>query len=797
MELLLNMTIGGTVTACMILLIKLLLKNQLTPKWHFYLWIILAIRLMIPGLPESEISLLNNIPVTQIGNTVGSTSTDPSSAVDAVGPSYIEGKIVMKSPVTGVEQNRSFSVPEQRVNILILGWMAGAILMAVYLSGAYGVFNYKVKKLSVCRNLEILKLFEEVKSEVGLKGNRISLRSGGTTPMLQGILKPTILIPEGYSKEELRHILIHEFCHYKHRDILVNMICCAFLCIYWFNPVMWLCFYMVRRDIEILCDERVIEITGERKEYAKTLLQTALKRNQFLFATTSMQNGEKEVSKRIKHIAYFKKPKLWISVLAIMVVLVTGLVCLTNASEKTVNIGVGNYFVTVPESWFNATSAEPLFYDEKGESFGGINLSEVDLGDDQGKKFETATMPMPNHSEILERKVLKEDDKTFIIVNLDFETETAAEFEKRKAAGDNDHLKKINQNYIFMMPDAKDDYVYTVWANSGAVTENKLLKIAKTLQKDPYPQGYQPSTTFKEDWTATLKNLLEDYFQNYADTEMSMTTDVSGYQIDQMEPYEDQEASWSVIYPNVAVLRVAYTIDIAYPGQYSFAGGGFQIGEGNKTKSYKDQLAVFQKDNLGNAKFLGFVWQQDIAELGEAMAILRTISDTDQAQSPNALLELKTPYIGNHSADGSIIRVLPLAGYSNGLALHTKEEPYGLTVSYDLTELGDKVFESRPDKAMTDSSGWDPNPYIRAQLYRNSAILLALIDNCSTVEFQITGLSETGVSYTYSYLKDRETLTKELSQDPRKYTESLETFTDFLNSLELTQISIIRGNQKN
>jgi len=123
-----------------------------------------------------------------------------------------------------------------------------------------------------------------------------------------------------------------------------------------------------------------------------------------------------------------------------------------------------------------------------------------------------------------------------------------------------------------------------------------LIKIAKTLQKEPYPQGYQPEMAYQDDWVKTADKLLAEYFKNYVNAEMSIYSDISGYRIDSIEQYEDQNASWSVIYPNTAVFRVDYTLNIAYPDLYSFPGGGFEIGQGNKTKIYKDQLAVFRKD---------------------------------------------------------------------------------------------------------------------------------------------------------------------------------------------------------
>ena len=663
--------------------------------------------------------------------------------------------------------------------------------MAGYLIGAYWLFRRKTGRLPACRETEILELFEECKAEAGVFTGRISLRIGGSTPMLRGIIRPAILIPEGYSKEELRHVLIHELCHYKHKDIFVNVICSAFLCAYWFNPVFWLCFYIIRRDVEFLCDERVIEITGERKEYSRTLLKTALRRNRFVFATTSMQNGEKEVAKRIKHIAYFKKPKLWISMLAAAAVLAAGVVCLTDASAvNTVNADVGGgYFIKIPENWIDYRAGDLRFINENGESFGGVYYTQMDLGTNKDVNFETVGLPLPNHSQVLERKVIKGEGNTLILVNLDMDSETASQIAERNASGDNSPSEKINQNYVFILPDQTKNEVFTIWADSSHVTERQLLKIADTLRENPYPEGYQPETAYQDSWTKTATSLLNDYFKNYVDADMSMSSDVSGYRIDGMESYEDQDSSWSVFYPNTAVFRVDYTLDIAYPDQYSFPGGGFEVGAGNKTKIYKDQLAVFRKDNFGNAKFLGFVWPQDRGELGDSGAILRTLSYTDPAQSPEALLKLKTPYIGNNSAVGRILGSLPLAQYSTGIELHTKAEPYGLTVDYDMTGLRGSIFTPRLDKALTDSSGWELRPALRGQFYKNSAILLALIDNCSSVEFRIKGVSDTGVPYTCYFLADRETLTKQLSQDPRSFAAGEEAFTGLINRLEAEQMA--------
>lgn len=794
MELLINMTLGGTVTACLILLVKRVLKNKLTPKWHLYLWVILALRLMVPGLPESDFSLLNAVPTAQNFTAVQNPAPGYSEPTGVNHAGYLEGSVVIKSPVSGAEQKKSFSVPERGVNYIFAGWAAGAALMAAYTAVVYLLFSRKTRRLPVCTDAEILKIFQECKFEAGVKSKRLSIRMGGTTPMLLGIFKPVILIPEGYAENELRHVLIHELCHYKHKDILLNVIGAAFLCAYWFNPVLWYCFYQMRRDVEFLCDERVVEITGERKAYSMTLLKTAMKRNQYLFATTSMQNGEKEVAKRIRRIAGLKKPAVWISALAILILLATSMVCLTNASSShTVNVEIGGgYYIKMPESWMGSgvsADTELLFTDKNGKSFGGAYYSQPQLGENKTENFENLESGglLPNHSEVMERTLIKGDGYPLIFINLNMDSETAAQMEERKAAGDNSPSEKINQNYVFLLPDPTKDEVYTIWADSSRVTEKQLIKIARSLRQDPYPQGFQPQVAFGNSWTDTSSDLLKKYFRNYADADLPVTSSISGYHIDHLAGVKDQNNSWSVIYPDAAVFLVDYTLDIAYPEQYSFAGGGFDVGEGNKTKIYKNQLAVFKKDNMGNASFLGFVLPQDQEALGADRAVVHMIGYADPAQSPEALLKLKMPYIGDHIRVGKILGSFPLARYGAGIELHTKAEPYGLTVNYDLTAVGSKVFDPRPDKAKTDSSGWNPNPYLKAQLYKSSGILLSLIDNCSTVEFKITGMSEDGVPYTYYYLTDRESLTKEFSRDPRSYADNIESFSEYINKLGETE----------
>lgn len=836
MELLMNTTIAGTVTALAILLIKLILKDKLTPKWHVAIWLILAVRLLVPVLPESDVSVFNAIPrvehtgIVQSDGDVdvrdvrnGQNARKEAAYTSQEEPVFRSG-FALQTPATITMGDGSFTVKKRSADWIVFGWKAGMAAMAIALIATGAVFGRRVRKLPLCRDPELLALFENCKKEAGVKSGRIQLRMGGDTPMLAGLRKPVILIPEGYTYEELRHVLLHELCHYRHKDIWINVLCCFLLSVYWFNPVLWLCFFIIRRDLEMLCDCRTVEITGERKSYASVLLKTALKRNQFLPAATAMQNGEKEVAKRIRSLAYFRRPKLWISVAAVIAILAVAVLCLTNGTfSRTVILDAGDgYFLKIPKSWEagaeQQVSDDPetlvttIFHDKEGNAFGGIERLGVDLEPyldpsappwQQGASSEkidymTVKLPEPNHSREVSRTVIEDlTPVPTIIVELEKDSETAAQEAERNASGDMTPSKKIRETHIylwpdspsaFLFPDSRAPYVYDLWADAGAIPQADLVKIAKTFQKEERPGTYKPAADFSGGWEKTAKGLLEEYFENYADAQLTRASDISGYSIQSLKPLKDGDGFWRVIYPDSAVFQINYTLDIAYPDQYKFTGGDFEIGEGKRTKIFKDELAVFSLNGEGKAVFLGFISASYADGLGQSSTVISLINHGEMKERAAALIKAKTPYVGDNSKVRHLVDLMPMAEYFSGMELQTREEPYGITVNYDLTEMGNKIFEGGEERAPTDSRGWDVNPYIHAQLYQNAAMLLSLVDNAGTVALNVKGISETGASYTYAYLLDRETLNKKFVQDARWSAGSVESYCDFLNALETSQV---------
>ena len=225
-------------------------------------------------------------------------------------------------PLPETEPKKSVIIPYEAI------WLTGAIILFTYFCFIYIIHLLRTKNKKEL-STEIL---NECKKILGIKRQVFIFE--GKTPMLMGIIKPKIIIPDGYSENEQRNIVIHELCHLKNNDILFIWIAVIILCLNWFNPVIWYSFFLFRRDIEVYCDERVLKYTDSKKDYAQLLLKTALEKNRFVLGTTSLQNGEKEVERRIKYMAYFKKPKFIWSFIILALVVAISVICLTNGTNN-------------------------------------------------------------------------------------------------------------------------------------------------------------------------------------------------------------------------------------------------------------------------------------------------------------------------------------------------------------------------------------------------------------------------------------------------------------------------------
>lgn len=211
------------------------------------------------------------------------------------------------------------SIPAALTKILPLIWVAMAACIGIYSVASYLHLRRQV--------------LDAVKIPGGWESDRID------TAFVLGFLKPKIYIPTGMSPETRKQILAHERTHLDKGDQWIKMLGFVALAVHWFNPLVWVSYICLCKDIELACDERVIQFMEleERKAYSSALLRCST--NQVHYAACPVAFGEVSVKYRIKSILNYRKPAFWLSLLAILAFLFVG-VCLVTNPQTTVEVPV-------------------------------------------------------------------------------------------------------------------------------------------------------------------------------------------------------------------------------------------------------------------------------------------------------------------------------------------------------------------------------------------------------------------------------------------------------------------------
>lgn len=336
----------GSIAAVIIILFKGLLKNKVSAMWHYYIWFLLIIRLILPFAPASSFSVFNlftpitqNIEITQsseepqiiLNNTGGSTPVKERFSLLETNKK-IEGTVSGDMPIKEYSFNGCF-------DILSLIWIIGGSMILFYMIALNIVFALKIRKYTVCTDKEILDVLENSKYCMKIKRN-ISLIycRNLTSPSLFGIFKPKILVPSQLFHEisvhAKRYIFLHELAHFKRKDILINCVTMVLRSIHWFNPIIWYAFYKMQEDCELACDACVlshIEPT-EYKKYGETaidLLKVSSK-PYLIHGTAGMAGHGTGIKRRIHMITRFRKNSMVWTLIAAIIFAAAGIVILTN-----------------------------------------------------------------------------------------------------------------------------------------------------------------------------------------------------------------------------------------------------------------------------------------------------------------------------------------------------------------------------------------------------------------------------------------------------------------------------------
>lgn len=330
----------GSITTLMILIVKGLFKEKLNPKFHYYIWLVLLIKLMIPFGPQTPLSISNIYEKVHVQSPINQNAQETEINIlqqikNTNSGTSISSKDLQSSNKTVL--NKDINIPLiNKVNIervLFFIWMLGAVLYALVLF----IGNKKLKETveSSIKNINNThkKVLYNCMDTMNIKARvEISYSTKISTPSLCSLIKPKILIPvsvaENISNEEFKYIVIHELCHLKNKDLLINWITNLLSVVYWFNPILLYGFHKMRQDCEFSCDNEVISYLdkSENVQYGNTMIKILelAGNNKRLIGTTSMVMNSSEIKRRIIMISKYKKMSAKSILMGIVVVAFTG-----------------------------------------------------------------------------------------------------------------------------------------------------------------------------------------------------------------------------------------------------------------------------------------------------------------------------------------------------------------------------------------------------------------------------------------------------------------------------------------
>lgn len=380
---LLNLSIAASFLIVAVILVRFLLKGR-APSWVCcLLWGLVAVRLILPFTVESSFSLVPNQKLV-ISDTALSDESEPMTEVSDTsigvvpdnsipyGQSYVEpdkesevssdenvsenlntddDKDVSRFPVFVGDTDANNTPPEDGNGVggdaagttddsgntegakgisertaSVLGWiwLAGFILMTSYATVSCVLLKIRVSTAIPCGG--------------GVrKGERVD------SPFVLGVFSPHIYLPMGLSEETENCVIAHERAHIKRFDHLIKPFGFFLLALYWFNPLVWVAYVLLCRDIENACDEKVIKnlVPEDRKLYAKALLECSVSHKRIVACPVAF--GETGVKERVKNTMSYKKPAFWIIICAVIICVAVAVFFMTTSSN-------GSDESSVPES---------------------------------------------------------------------------------------------------------------------------------------------------------------------------------------------------------------------------------------------------------------------------------------------------------------------------------------------------------------------------------------------------------------------------------------------------------------
>lgn len=326
-----SITISTSLIIILLLILAPFLNKRYAVKWKYLIWVVIAVRLIIPfsiDIPIPQIVI--DVPA-EITTPIGTNNENDAPSMSPAEPKPIEANNgnASKAPIQAERKPIKLTL----LHIAAYIWLTGCLLfLSVHIFSCLHFKGRITKKGMVVKERYILRQVCELSGKLRIKPNiRIMRYEAAESPMVIGFLKPVLVLPNcDYSEEELFFVLKHELIHIKRHDIYFKLLFVIANALHWFNPLIYIMQKEAVVDMELSCDEKVIQQTAYdvRKAYTETLLSTFNKQHKKgTFLTTQFYGGKKIMKKRFKNILT-KSPKkngLLICICAVCVTLISGM----------------------------------------------------------------------------------------------------------------------------------------------------------------------------------------------------------------------------------------------------------------------------------------------------------------------------------------------------------------------------------------------------------------------------------------------------------------------------------------
>lgn len=403
--------ITSSVLIMCIVLLRQLCKRRISAKMQYMLWLVVAVRLVMPGItavwpnlmPESDYSILNVTDKVEraaqdhiLPHEAPVLGNQPSDGLPFLTEETAEGTIVTHFVSQMVWQE-----------ILQKIWHLGMVLVCVWMTAV---------------NVRFMRRLHGSRRRYETEDFRLPVYTAKDlpSPCLYGLpWKLAVYLPEDVSgdEERIRHILAHEYCHYKHKDVFWSALRCILLIVYWFHPLVWLAAVLSKQDCELACDEAAVLLLGEEERiaYGKTLVSLIIRKTKaadIICTATTMTAGPENIKERVRRIAESPRKLVFFVVLVFIMVAVVGVFTFTAAKDypEGTYLLEGESSLTVTTSCFQVTFPEDF---AKKAYYRGANGTDI-IVYHKGSDLEVGRFCMLFYEEAVQLALV--EDKEIILI---------------------------------------------------------------------------------------------------------------------------------------------------------------------------------------------------------------------------------------------------------------------------------------------------------------------------------------------------------------------------------------------